>query len=136
MGEIIGELLALLTDGLVRSLHVVRTRRRLAAGRPVRVPCSARPDGSVWPAEYVSGRLWLTPGATHAVFRARTLPALDLPVGGTLQDPEPDSWRSQDWAAKTYRPPGGGRPVHLQVDSRYLPLLHTALTGPATLRKA
>ncbi|MFE3110265.1 hypothetical protein ACFXKJ_30930 [Kitasatospora indigofera] len=136
MGEVIGELLALLTDGFVRSLHVVRTRRRLAAGRPVRVPCSARPDRSRWPAEYASGRLWLTPGATHAVFRARGHGHLDLPVGGTFHDPEPDSWRSQDWAAKTYRPPGGGNPVHLQVDSRYLPLLQAALAGPDPLRKA
>ncbi|MEU6232692.1 hypothetical protein [Kitasatospora sp. NPDC047058] len=136
MGELVGELMALFADGFLRRLHVARTRRRLAAGRPVRVPCSARSDRSGWQRAYVNGRLRITPGAARADFGSRVLGHTALAAGGTFHEPEPDTWHSQDWAATAYRPPGGGHPVYLQVDSRYLPLVRAALTDPWALRKA
>ncbi|MFB7616092.1 hypothetical protein [Kitasatospora sp. NPDC056181] len=135
MGEIVGELMTLFADGFLRRLHVARTRRRLAAGRPVRVPCSARSDRPGWQRAYVNGRLHITPGASVAGFGSRVLGHNELAAGGSFHEPEPDTWYSQDWAATTYRPPGGGPPVHLQVDSRYLPLVQAALTDPRSVRK-
>ncbi|MFI2612298.1 hypothetical protein [Kitasatospora sp. NPDC018619] len=135
MGELIAELAPLFADGLLRGWHVSRTRRRLAAGRPVRVPCSARSDRPGWQRAYTNGTLRITPGAGKATFGSRSLGRTDLPVGGTFHEPEPDTWHSQDWAATGYRPPGGGEPVYLQVDSRYLPLLHAALAAPDAIRK-
>ncbi|MFC5662850.1 hypothetical protein ACFP3U_07615 [Kitasatospora misakiensis] len=149
MGELAGELMALFADGFLRKLHVARVRRRLAAGRPVRIPCSARADGpGGWPG-YVNGRLRITPGAPAAAFTARdrdrtgldrigpdrTGPdRVELAAGGTFQEPEPDAWHDQDWAATAYLAPGADHPVYLQVDSRYLPMVHAALTDPASLR--
>ncbi|KJS55769.1 hypothetical protein VM98_11435 [Streptomyces rubellomurinus subsp. indigoferus] len=126
----IGELAALFADGFLRRWHVARTGRRLAAGKPVRVPCSARSDRPGWQRAYVNGTLGITPGLPTVTFGSRGLGRLDLPTGGTFQQPEPDTWHSQDWAATAYRPPGGGHPVYLQADSRYLPLLHAALGAP------
>ncbi|MFC9325468.1 hypothetical protein [Kitasatospora sp. NPDC057015] len=129
--EIVGELLPWVADGVLRRLHVSRTRRRLAAGRPVRIPCALRRDGPGPTREpYVDGRLRLAPGAGAATFTARRREPVPLAVGGTFHDPEPDTWHSQDWAAKAYRPPGGP-PLYLQVDSRYLPLLYPVLGGGA-----
>ncbi|MER7766367.1 hypothetical protein [Kitasatospora sp. NPDC096140] len=132
MGEFIGELTALFADGLYRRYHVARTTRRLAAGRPVRVPCSARTGRRT---EYVNGTLHLTPGADTAAFVPRGADRLELPTGGTFHEPEPDTWHSQDWAATAYLPPGAEDPVHLQVDSRYLPVVHVALAGPKSQQK-
>ncbi|MFJ9607224.1 hypothetical protein ACIRS1_12885 [Kitasatospora sp. NPDC101176] len=129
MGEFVGELMALFADGFVRRLHVARTRRRLAAGRTVRVPCSARSDRPGWQPAYVNGRLRITPGAATVTFDTRP-GRIELPAGGTFHDPEPDVWHDQDWAATAYRPPGDGAPVFLQVDSRYLPMVHAALADP------
>ncbi|MFJ8432601.1 hypothetical protein ACIQ9P_15025 [Kitasatospora sp. NPDC094019] len=145
MGELVGELMALFADGFLRTLRVARTRRRLAAGRPVRIPCSARSAGPDRSGEqsgghadgrpgYVTGHLRLTPGATAVAFTARGHEPLDLAVGGTFEAPEPDAWHDQDWAATAYRAPGAGHPVYLQVDSRYLPLLHASLLAPAAAR--
>ncbi|MEV6974344.1 hypothetical protein [Kitasatospora sp. NPDC093806] len=135
MGELVGEFLALFADGFLRARHVARTRRRLAAGRPVRIPCSARSDGPGWQPRYLNGRLRITPGAPSAVFTARDLDGpVELPSGGTFHEPEPDTWHSQDWAATAYLAPGAEDRVFLQVDSRYLPLLHAALTDPAAVR--
>ncbi|GHF49188.1 hypothetical protein GCM10018790_28720 [Kitasatospora xanthocidica] len=133
MGEFIGELIALFADGFHRRWHVARTRRRLAAGRPVRIPCSARSGPRP---EYVNGSLHITPGARAAAFRARGTDRLDLPAGGTFHEPEPDTWHSQDWAATAYLPPGAEQPVHLQVDSRYLPMVHVALADPRSRQVA
>ncbi|MFD7448854.1 hypothetical protein [Kitasatospora sp. NPDC059827] len=130
MGELIAELMPLLTDGFVRRWHVARVRRRLAAGKPVRLPCSARSDRPGWQHRYTNGRLDVTPGAAAVTFRARGARPLELPTGGTFHEPEPDTWHSQDWAATGYQPPGGGRQVYLQLDSRYLPSVHLALAGP------
>ncbi|MFD8753516.1 hypothetical protein ACFV0O_21445 [Kitasatospora sp. NPDC059577] len=127
MGEFIGELVALFADGFLRRYHVARSRRRLAAGRPVRVPCSVRSGPG---RGYVNGSLRITPGTAGVAFVSREAGRLDLPTGGTFHEPEPDTWHSQDWAATAYRPPGAGDPVHLQVDTRYLPLVHAALAGP------
>ncbi|MGW1175285.1 hypothetical protein ACWD4P_16365 [Kitasatospora sp. NPDC002543] len=135
MGELIAELMPLFADGFLRKWHVSRTRRRLASGKSVRVPCSARSDRPGWQRAYVNGKLRITPGAPTAAFGSLALGRLDLPAGGTFHEPEPDTWHSQDWAATGYRPPGGGEPVYLQVDSRYLPLLHAALTDPEATRK-
>ncbi|MFI6153525.1 hypothetical protein ACIBCA_12590 [Kitasatospora sp. NPDC051170] len=130
MGELIAELMPLLTDGFIRRWHVSRTRRRLAAGRPVRIPCSARSERPGRQRAYVNGKLHITPGSRTVTFGSRALGHVDLPVGGTFHEPEPDTWHSQDWAATGYEPPRGGRMVYLQVDSRYLPMLHLALAGP------
>ncbi|KJY39375.1 hypothetical protein [Streptomyces sp. NRRL S-495] len=131
MGELAGELMALVADGFLRTLRVARARRRLAAGRPVRIPCSARADERPG---YVAGKLRLTPGAPTATFTARDRDRLELAVGGTFEAPEPDAWHDQDWAATAYRAPGADHPVYLQVDSRYLPLLHASLLDPAVAR--
>ncbi|GAA1390120.1 hypothetical protein GCM10009639_18440 [Kitasatospora putterlickiae] len=133
MGELAGELMALFADGFWRTFRVSRTRRRLAAGRPVRIPCSARAAGPGPRGEYADGRLWITPGAPSAAFTARGRARVELPAGGTFHDPEPDTWHDQDWAATAYLAPGAGHPVYLQVDSRYLPVLHAALAGPEAL---
>ncbi|MFF1907887.1 hypothetical protein [Kitasatospora sp. NPDC058218] len=138
MGEILGELMALFADGFVRTLRVARTRRRLAAGKPVRIPCSARSDGPGWPARYVNGGIRVTPGAASAAFGSREpggAGPIALAAGGTFHAPEPDTWHDQDWAATAYRAPGTGQPVFLQVDSRYLPLLHLALAAPQAPQK-
>ncbi|ARF80049.1 hypothetical protein ACIG0C_14100 [Kitasatospora aureofaciens] len=132
MGELIAELMPLFADGFVRRWHVARVRRRLAAGKPVRVPCSARSERPGWQRVYVNGRLGITPGAAAVSFGFRVLGHVDLPTGGTFHEPEPDTWHSQDWAATAYQPPGGGRPVYLQVDSRYLPVVHLAFARPET----
>ncbi|MFB8242912.1 hypothetical protein ACFC58_40895 [Kitasatospora purpeofusca] len=152
MGELAGELMALVADGFLRTLGVARARRRLAAGRPVRIPCSARADGPAGPGDrsdragngtgdpgderpdYVAGKLRITPGAPAATFTARDRDPLELAVGGTFEAPEPDAWHDQDWAATAYRAPGADHPVYLQVDSRYLPLLHASLLAPAVAR--
>ncbi|MEV0187651.1 hypothetical protein AB0I39_03845 [Kitasatospora purpeofusca] len=138
MGELVGELMALFADGFLRTLGVARTERRLAAGRPVRIPCSARADGPGGRAgerpDYVAGKLRITPGAPLVVFTARDRDPLELAVGGTFEAPEPDVWHDQDWAATAYRAPGADHPVFLQVDSRYLPLLHASLLAPAVAR--
>ncbi|MDY0814975.1 hypothetical protein [Kitasatospora purpeofusca] len=136
MGELAGELMALVADGFLRTLRVARAKRRLAAGRPVRIPCSARAEGPDRPDRpgYVAGRLRLAPGAPAATFTARDRDRLELAVGGTFEAPEPDAWHDQDWAATAYRAPGADHPVYLQVDSRYLPLLHAALLAPAAAR--
>ncbi|MFF4381976.1 hypothetical protein [Kitasatospora sp. NPDC001547] len=133
MGEFIGELMALFADGFYRRWHVARTTRRLAAGRPVRVPCSARSERQ---AEYTNGTLHITPGADSVALVSRDDGRLDLPAGGTFHDPEPDTWHSQDWAATGYLPPGTGELVYLQVDSRYLPMVHVALADPRSQRTA
>ncbi|MGV9269840.1 hypothetical protein ACWDRR_34900 [Kitasatospora sp. NPDC003701] len=138
MGEILGELMALFADGFVRTLGVARARRRLAARKPVRIPCSARSDAPGWPPRYVNGGIRVTPGAASADFGSRELGGagpIALLAGGTFHAPEPDTWHDQDWAATAYRAPGAGQPVFLQVDSRYLPLLHLALTAPKSLQK-
>ncbi|MGW6918195.1 hypothetical protein ACWGB8_30930 [Kitasatospora sp. NPDC054939] len=136
MGEFAGELMALLADGVFRKWHVARTRRRLAAGRKVKVPCSARTDRPGWPAEgYTGGHLRITPGATAVAFTSRELETVELAVGGDFHEPEPDTWHDQDWAATSYLEPGAEGPVFLQVDSRYLPMIHLALTDPARLRQ-
>ncbi|MFJ8626815.1 hypothetical protein ACIRD3_28805 [Kitasatospora sp. NPDC093550] len=127
MGELIGELTALFADGFYRRWHVARTTRRLAAGRPVRVPCSARTDRQP---DYVNGSLHITPGAGAVVLVTREADRRELPSGGAFHEPEPDTWHSQDWAATAYLPPGAEGLVYLQVDSRYLPVLHAALAGP------
>ncbi|MFJ6622495.1 hypothetical protein ACIQOW_33545 [Kitasatospora sp. NPDC091335] len=127
MGEFIGELMALFADGFYRRWHVARTTRRLAAGRPVRVPCSARSGRQPG---YVNGSLHITPGAGTVALVARDTGRRELSAGGTFHDPEPDTWHSQDWAATAYRPPGTEEPVYLQVDSRYLPMVHVALADP------
>ncbi|MFE6749207.1 hypothetical protein ACFVGM_25420 [Kitasatospora purpeofusca] len=155
MGELVGELMALVADGLLRTLGVARAERRLAAGRPVRIPCSARTEGPVRPVAgdstdsgalahggngtggrpgYVAGKLRITPGAPTAAFTAPDRDRLELAVGGTFEAPEPDAWHDQDWAATAYREPGADHPVYLQVDSRYLPLLHASLLAPAVAR--
>ncbi|MFI6845356.1 hypothetical protein OG535_15645 [Kitasatospora sp. NBC_00085] len=134
MGEIAGELMALFADGFVRRLHLARARRRLAARRAVRIPCSARSHRPGWPSgRYVNGKLRVTPGGPVVVFTVRGCAALELPAGGTFQEPEPDTWHDQDWAATAYLVPGAEEPVFLQVDSGYLPLLHAALTAPAAV---
>ncbi|MBD0694543.1 hypothetical protein [Streptomyces sp. CBMA123] len=130
MGELIAELMPLLADGFVRRWHVARVRRRLAAGKAVRVPCSARSDRPGWQRAYVNGKLAITPGAATVTFRTSGAGPVELPTGGTFHEPEPDTWHSQDWAATGYQPPGGGRPVYLQADSRYLPVIHVALADP------
>ncbi|MFD4654888.1 hypothetical protein ACFWP2_04575 [Kitasatospora sp. NPDC058444] len=130
--EELGELMALVTDGVLRRWQVARARRRLAAGKAVRLPCSARSDRRPG---YVDGKLDITPGAAAARFRARGAEPLELPVGGTFHEPEPDTWYDQDWAATAYRPPGAGEPVHLQVDSRCLPMVRAALAGPRPPQK-
>lgn len=130
MGELFAELMPLFADGAYRRWHVSRTRRRLAAGRPVRVPCSARSERPGWQHGYVNGKLRITPGSRTATFGSRALGHVELPTGGTFHEPEPDAWHSQDWAATGYEPPRGGPTVYLQVDSRYLPLLHDALADP------
>ncbi|MEU1288405.1 hypothetical protein [Kitasatospora sp. NPDC005856] len=135
MGELIAELMPLFADGFVRRWHVARVRRRLAAGKPVRVPCSARSDRPGWQREYVNGRLGITPGAATVAFGSRALGHVELPTGGGFHEPEPGTWHDQDWAATAYLPPGGDHPVYLQVDSRYLPLVHVALAGPQPPRK-
>ncbi|GAA2840146.1 hypothetical protein RMN57_16160 [Kitasatospora sp. CM 4170] len=135
MGELAAELTALFADGFLRRLHVARTRRRLAAGRPVRVPCSARSGRPGQPDGYVNGRLRITPGAARVDFDSRVLGHIELACGGTFHEPEPEAWHSQDWAATAYLPPGDEHPVHLQVDSRYLPLVRAALTDPRSVRK-
>ncbi|MER6400438.1 hypothetical protein ABT263_31000 [Kitasatospora sp. NPDC001603] len=138
MGEIAGELMALFADGFVRRLFVARARRRLAAGKPVRIPCSARSDGPGWPPRYVSGRIRVTPGSASAEFGSRELDGAGpvvLAAGGAFRAPEPDTWHDQDWAATAYLEPGAGQPVFLQVDSRYLPLLHLALAAPESPHK-
>ncbi|MFJ3791887.1 hypothetical protein [Kitasatospora sp. NPDC090091] len=135
MGELAAEVMALFADGFLRRLHVARTRRRLAAGRSVRVPCSARSDRFGRQQGYVNGRLHITPGAAHVGFGSRVLGHIELACGGTFHEPEPDAWHSQDWAATAYLPRGDGHPVHLQVDSRYLPLVRAALTDPRAVRK-
>ncbi|MER7707989.1 hypothetical protein ABTX81_34495 [Kitasatospora sp. NPDC097605] len=132
MGELAGELMALFADGFWRTLRLARARRRLAAGRPVRIPCSARAAGPGPRGDYVGGRLWLAPGAPAAAFTARGRARLELAAGGTFHDPEPDTWYDQDWAATAYLAPGTEHAVHLQVDSRCLPLLHAVLSGPRT----
>ncbi|MGW4894212.1 hypothetical protein ACWEQL_18365 [Kitasatospora sp. NPDC004240] len=130
MGEIVGELMALFADGFVRRLAVARARRRFEAGRPVRIRCSARSRRPGWPRRtYANGALRITPGAATVTFGSRVLGHTPLAVGGTFQDPEPDDWYDQDWGSTAYLPPDGGHPVHLQVDSRHLPLLHLALAG-------
>ncbi|WP_328956535.1 hypothetical protein [Kitasatospora purpeofusca] len=161
MGELAGELMALVADGFLRTLRVARAKRRLAAGRPVRIPCSARADGpdradtqpdtqpDTRPDDgaddraddraegrpgYVAGKLRITPGAPTAAFTSRDRERLELAVGGTFEAPEPDAWHDQDWAATAYRAPGADHPVYLQVDSRYLPLLHASLLAPAVAR--
>ncbi len=134
MGEVIGELMALFADGFLRTLHVARARRRLAAGQPVRIPCSARAEGpGGWPG-YVNGRLRIAPGAPGATFASRGPESRELAAGGTFHEPEPDTWQDQDWAATAYLAPGADHPVYLQVDSRYLPMVRAALTDPASLR--
>ncbi|RKT17522.1 hypothetical protein BX285_1899 [Streptomyces sp. 1114.5] len=135
MGEFLGELATLFADGAFRRWHVARTRRRLAAGRPVRVPCSARSDRAGWQRAYVNGTLDITPGAATAAFGERGGDRLQLPTGGSFHEPEPDTWYDQDWAATCYLPPDGGEPVHLQVDSRYLPLVHVTLADPKSQQK-
>lgn len=135
MGEIAADLMALFADGFYRRLHVARCRRRLAAGKPVRVPCSARSEHPDWPEGYVNGRLRIVPGTAGAVFSAREVRHAALPAGGGFSDPEPTDWHDQDWAATAYRPPGDGPSVYLQTDSRYLPIVHLALTDPDSLRK-
>ncbi|MFG3055577.1 hypothetical protein ACGFZP_32175 [Kitasatospora sp. NPDC048239] len=137
MGEIAGELMALFADGFLRRLHVARTRRRLAAGKPVRMPCSARSRRPGWPADhYAGGRLRITPGAPAVRFTVRGAAVEpELATGGAFHDPEPDTWHDQDWAATSYLPPGPGEPVFLQVDSRYLPLLHLVLAAPAAQQR-
>ncbi|WP_395295889.1 hypothetical protein ACF9IK_22225 [Kitasatospora hibisci] len=135
MGDLTAELMTLFADGFLRRLHVARTRRRLAAGRPVRVPCSARSDRPGWRREYVNGRLHIAPGAAGVGFGSRVLGHIELACGGTFHEPAPDTWYDQDWAATTYLPPGDGHPVHLQVDTRYLPLVQAALTDPRAVRK-
>ncbi|MFF7587129.1 hypothetical protein ACFZCK_06480 [Kitasatospora purpeofusca] len=149
MGELAGELMALVADGVLRTLRVARTERRLAAGRPVRIPCSARTGGPARPGDstgartgdgdggrpgYVAGKLRITPGAPTATFTAPDRVRLELAVGGTFEAPEPDAWHDQDWAATAYLAPGAAHPVYLQVDSRYLPLLHASLLAPAVVR--
>ncbi|GAA2997954.1 hypothetical protein [Kitasatospora sp. NPDC006786] len=133
--EELGELMALVTDGVLRRWRVARARRRLAAGKAVRLPCSARSDRPGRRPGYVNGTLGITPGAATACFRARGADPLELPVGGTFHEPEPDTWHDQDWAATAYRPPGGGEPVYLQVDSRCLPMVRSALSGPKPRQK-
>ncbi|WP_030257463.1 MULTISPECIES: hypothetical protein [Streptomyces] len=135
MGEIIAELMPLFADSFIRTWHVARVRRRLAAGKSVRVPCSARSDRPGWQHAYVNGKLGITPGAVKVTFGSRALGRIELPTGGTFHEPEPDTWHSQDWAATAYQPPGGGRPVYLQVDSRYLPMVHVALADPKSQQK-
>ncbi|MFE2109820.1 hypothetical protein ACFXAF_28700 [Kitasatospora sp. NPDC059463] len=132
MGELAGELMALFADGFRRTLQVARARRRLAAGRPARIPCSARADGPGPRGAYVAGRLRLAPGAPSAAFTARGRARVELAAGGTFHAPEPDTWYDQDWAATAYRAPGAAHAVHLQVDSRLLPLLHAVLGAPGT----
>ncbi|MER7583315.1 hypothetical protein [Kitasatospora sp. NPDC097691] len=132
MGEFIGELAALFADGFYRRWHVARTTRRLAAGRPVRVPCSARYGRQPG---YVNGTLHITPGADTVAFVPRGTGRLELPAGGTFHEPEPDTWHSQDWAATAYLPPGAEAPAYLQVDSRYLPTVHVALADPKSQQK-
>ncbi|MFB7677799.1 hypothetical protein ACFC26_41015 [Kitasatospora purpeofusca] len=148
MGELAGELMALVADGFLRTLRVARAERRLAAGRPVRIPCSARTShGPAGPGDsartgdstggrpgYVAGKLLIAPGAPTAAFTAPDRDRLELAVGGTFEAPEPDAWHDQDWAATAYRAPGADHPVYLQVDSRYLPLLHASLLAPAVAR--
>ncbi|MFE6869049.1 hypothetical protein ACFVFS_21150 [Kitasatospora sp. NPDC057692] len=134
MGELAAELMALFADGFWRTARVARARRRLAAGRPVRIPCSARAAGPGARGDYVGGLLRIAPGAPAAAFTARGRARVVLAAGGTFHDPEPDTWYDQDWAATAYRPPGAEHPVHLQVDSRYLPLLHAALTAPGAAK--
>ncbi|WP_043468402.1 hypothetical protein, partial [Kitasatospora sp. MBT66] len=78
MGELAGELMALVADGFLRTLRVARAERRLAAGRPVRIPCSARTShGPAAPGDstggrpgYVAGKLRIAPGAPTAAFTA------------------------------------------------------------------
>ncbi|MCG6496443.1 hypothetical protein [Kitasatospora sp. A2-31] len=135
MGELAAELAALFADGFLRRLHVARTRRRLAAGRPVRVPCAVRSERPGRQHGYVNGRLHITPGAARVGFRSRVLGHIELACGGTFHETEPDAWHSQDWAATAYLPPGDGHPVLLQVDSRYLPLVRAALVDPRAVRK-
>ncbi|MFE7637446.1 hypothetical protein ACFU7Z_25745 [Kitasatospora sp. NPDC057518] len=132
MGEFIGELMALFADGFYRTWHVARTRRRLAAGRPVRVPCSARSERQP---DYVNGSLRIRPGTDTVALVTRDTGRCELPAGGTFHEPEPDTWHSPDWAATAYRPPGADEPVYLQVDSRYLPMVHVALADPASQSK-
>ncbi|MFD5464946.1 hypothetical protein ACFWIQ_19275 [Kitasatospora sp. NPDC127059] len=130
MGDLIAELMPLFADGFVRRWHVARVRRRLAAGKAVRVPCSARSDRPGWQRAYVNGKLGITPGSATVTFRTRGADPVELPTGGTFHEPEPETWHSQDWAATGYQPPGGGRQVYLQVDTRYLPMIHVALADP------
>ncbi|MFJ4671648.1 hypothetical protein [Kitasatospora purpeofusca] len=150
MGELAGELMALVADGFLRTLRVARAERRLAAGQPVRIPCSARSshgpagpggttgartgDGTGERPGYVAGKLLVAPGTPTAAFTAPGRDRLELAVGGTFEAPEPDAWHDQDWAATAYRAPGADHPVYLQVDSRYLPLLHASLLAPAVAR--
>ncbi|WP_406199245.1 hypothetical protein OH807_16440 [Kitasatospora sp. NBC_01560] len=135
MGEIAGELMALFADGFLRKLRIARARRRLAAGRPVRLPCSARSERPGWQRAYVNGRLRIVPGAGTVTFGSRVLGHTGLATGGTFHAPEPDAWHDPDWGSTAYLPPDGGHPVHLQVDNRYLPMVHAALTDPRALQK-
>ncbi|WP_327677616.1 hypothetical protein [Kitasatospora sp. NBC_00458] len=136
MGEFVAEMVALFADGFLRKLLVARARRRLAAGRAARVPCSARSERPGWQPAYVNGKLRIRPGAAAVTFGSRAAGFTELAAGGTFHDPEPGTWHDQDWAATAYRPPGDGHPVYLQVDSRYLPMVHAALTAPESLRTA
>ncbi|MGW2254902.1 hypothetical protein ACWCXH_32675 [Kitasatospora sp. NPDC001660] len=133
MGEFLGELIALFADGFVRRLRLARTRRRLAAGRPARIPCSARVERPGEGPGYVNGRLLITPGSAAVTFASSAL-RLELPAGGEFHEPEPAAWHSQDWAATAYQPPGPGPLVYLQTDTAHLPLLHAALAAPSAAK--
>lgn len=127
MWEILADLAVVLGDAPVGALRARRARRRLAAGRPTRIPAAVRSDRPGWPTGYTSGSLLFTPGSPEAAFGSRAFPYLLLPVGGSFHAPEPDAWHDADWAATAYQPPGGEPAVLLQVHTRYLPTVRLAL---------
>ncbi|MFC6597529.1 hypothetical protein [Kitasatospora paranensis] len=129
MREILGEVAAAAGGGLLRDARARRAERRLRAGLPVRIPCSARSERPGRSAGHVAGWLQLGPGG--AVFRPRRGPALELPLGGSFHAPEPDAWYDAHWSATVYRPPGDGGPVHLCLPARCLPAVSGHLRAGA-----
>ncbi|KJK55591.1 hypothetical protein [Saccharothrix sp. ST-888] len=127
MWEILAELAVLMGDGPLRALRARRAQRRLAAGLPVRVPCSVRSERPGWPPQYTDGSLLITPARSTAAFGSRRYPCLEFEPGGEFFDPEPDTWYDHDWAATVYQPPGAGAAVNIQVHTRYLGPVRLAL---------
>ncbi|WP_441245779.1 hypothetical protein [Kitasatospora sp. McL0602] len=123
MWEIIGDLLGVGVDSGLRAAQVHRAERRLTAGKPVRVPCSARaPQES----SFADGGLRFT-GGGKAVFEARGQQCRTLAVGGSFRTAEGGN---TEWPVATYRPPGGAPTVEFQAHHRYLPLLRRVLARP------